>query len=239
MINNSAGRLGANSSQAMSESDSSSDFSVDSEARRDAQNADKVDRGETAWSQYESGKNKAKGQLFLAAEAGVFKARLGMMQALCRPSSPSTAPEQNNFFNALLWGKKAINCFQAMNKTKHMLAISEPDSRPNSQNLKSIFINYLDIADSQTENNHRLGTQFASYNKTMPDEEIQQKVDLLENRFSTQTLSEQEFASAFGEMQYLSNIYIAKNAPDKAVAIYDRLLPLLPTATPPWQTSTN
>lgn len=239
MINNNAGRLGANSSEVMYESDSSCDFSIDSAAWSDVQNADKVDRGESAWSQYQTGKNKAAGQLLIAAEAGVFKARLGMMHALCRPSSPSTTPGQSNFFNALLWGKKAINSFQATNKTKHTLAVSDPDSRPSSQSLKSIFINYLDIADSQTENNHRLGTQFASYNKALPDEEIQQKVAFLENRFSTQALSEQEFASAFGEMQYLSNLYIAKNAPDKAVAIYDRLLPLLPTASSPWQTSSS
>ena len=236
MINNNPSRSPSPSSQMLYESGPSSDFSLDS-ASSDAQNAETVDRGELAWSRFQPGQSESTNQLFIAAEAGVFKARLGLMHELCRPTTHSEKPNENSFLNALLWGKKAINSFQAMNKTKHILAISDPDCRPDSQGLKSIFMNNLRIADSQTETNHRLGTLFANYNKAMPDQEIQAKVEVLESRLNTAALNEQELTSAFTEMQYLSNIYIAKQMPDKAVAIYGRLLTLLPTSTPPWQTS--
>jgi hypothetical protein len=242
MINNNISRSGAPSSQILHESDSSSDFSTDS-ASSDIRNAEKVDSGEVAWSQFQAGVNTGNGknlnQLLIAVEAGIFKARLAMMHESSRPSIPSTFLNENSFLNALLWGKKAINSFQAINKTKHILAISDPECRANPQNMKSIFINQLDIADSLTETSHRLGTHFASYNKVMSDQEIQEKVSTLEHKFKMLNLSEQELTSAFSEMQYLSNLYVAQKMPNKAVAIYDRLLPLLPTATPPWQTSTS
>lgn len=212
--------------------------SVDS-GSSDAHNAEKVDRGEVAWAQFTSGNKQDLNQLFVAAQAGVFKARLGLMHEYCKPAASSSKPHENDLLNAVLWGKKAINAFQSMNKAKQILAISEPDSTPDQQDLKTIFVDNLEVADTQTEINHQLGTRFANFNKQLPEQQIQQQVDKLDTKFRALALDEQEWNSAFNEMQYLSNVCIAQNMPDKAVSIYSQLLPLLPEYTPPWQELPN
>lgn len=238
MINHVDDNSPSKSSDFLQNNDLHPAFSVGSRSS-DVHNAEQVDRGEIAWAQFTSGNQQDVNQLFIAAEAGVFKARLGALHEWCRPAISSSKPDENDFLNALLWGKKAINAFQAMNKVTQILAISEADSKPDPLELKIIFVDNLEAADRQTEINHQLGTRFANFNKPLPEQHIEQKVRALETKFLASDLDEQQLHSAFNEMQYLSNVCIAQNLPDKAVRIYSHLLPLLPECTAPWQQLTN